>query len=253
MVISGGFYKNNISIDNYYSSFTADDKTILSNIFSNIKNKNILDKYQDNIIIDPANIGTLSREKGLQGQSGLSSEIYKKLDYTDITYKDFQNVHKKYATNHKILYDKENVDAFYGEYKIKADTNNKMYIIHTVGPSFRDNINNVTSYDDYIQYLSYTTFNKIYKDILYIYNVNNTDNKKKLLLVPISSGEFATYTYNNTETNITNEILTITAAIFINLYLQDQKVYMYIYNKKGNKRNYTYFIEQINTIIGFIK
>jgi hypothetical protein len=274
LVISGGFYKKDISIPNFYNGFSVSHKTTLSNIFSNIKNEDILNDYQDNIIIDPANIYTLSHNNGLTGQSGLSGKIYELLDDTTNTYKGFNSVKDLYTIDHTILYrNKLNQDAFYGEYKIKTDKiktdkiktdkiktdNNKtIYIIHTIGPSFRDYINNTTiNNDDYIKYLSYDTFNKIYDDILHIYNDNNKDKdkNKNLLLVPISSGLFATYTYNNIKTNITNEILTITAAIFINLYLKDQNVYMYIYKiKKGNTddRNYKYFIAQINTIIGFI-
>ena len=251
LVISGGFYQSNIDIPNFYNVFTANNKTILSNILSNIKNENILDKYQDNIIIDPANIGSISEDHGLKGQYGLSGEIYKLLDNENNTYIHHSNLTQYIGDNHTKLYTDSHINAFYGDYNITKEK--EIHIIHTVGPSFRDNINDTTiQNDNYMQYLSYNTFNKIYNDILHIYNDNNKDKDKKLLLVPISSGLFATYTYNNIKTNITNEILTITAAIFINLYLHDQKVYMYIYNKKGNKGNYTYFIEQINKIIDFI-
>ena len=71
-----------------------------------------------------------------------------------------------------------------------------MKIIHVVGPSFRDNINDTTiQNDNYMRYLSYDIFDKIYNDIFFSYKINkiNKNDTSKLLLVPISSGQFATF------------------------------------------------------------
>lgn len=249
LIISGGFYENDIIINDYYSHIRSSQKQLLSNINSNIINDDILKHYEGNIIIDPANLDSINKVNGLTGNSGLSGEIYKLLA-DNKTYSD--NDFIKTIKNHEVLYTDSYSNAFYDEYKTN-NNNTIMNIIHTVGPSFRDNITSDDTYDNYIKYLSYKTFNKIYNNIYDKYWVKSTGTRK-LLLVPISSGQFATYTYNNVTTNITKEILTITAAIFIKLYLKNQNVYMYIYNNNNNNdtTDYNYFIAQINKIIDLI-
>ena len=245
--ISGGCFKSDIVVNDFYKGSTF-DKNFLTNISNTIKNSDILADYEGNIIIDPANINSISKSNGLNhsNNGGLSKQIYIKLDKSTITYTNYTEIDRKYSKEEtKLFTSPDDVNAFYDEYIIKS--NKQIKIIHVVGPDFSG------KNQDYLdKYLTYTTFNKIYNDITKVYLEKKNDSAK-LLLVPISSGLFAKLKCNGID-NITKEILTITAAIFIKLYLlHENLIEMYIWDSYGNQTDYNFFKEQIEKILDTYK
>ena len=244
--ISGGCFNSEILVNDFYNESTL-DKNFLTNISNTIKNSDILADYEGNIIIDPANINSISKSNGLNysNNGGLSKQIYIKLDKSTITYTNYTEIDRKYSKEEtKLFTSPDDVNAFYDEYIIKS--NKQIKIIHVVGPNFSG------KNQDYLdKYLTYTTFNKIYNDITKVYLEKKNDSAK-LLLVPISSGLFAKLKCNDID-NITKEILTITAAIFIKLYLlHENLIEMYIWDSNGNQTDYNFFKEQIKKILDYL-
>jgi hypothetical protein len=277
LIIKGGKYQKSDIIDNYFSNIEIFN---YSNIKDSIKNENILSNLSINtqsniitdIIVDPAGIKYVYNDWNRAG--GLSGYLYDKIDLSrdpnsTLTSTITGSMIPELAeiTRSDLFTTKE--DAFYKEYFLKnnntdtvlsnipKDTDTKINIIHSIGPVLDSNYSSDSKID--IEYLNYNTYNKIYNDI---YKTFKKEKKEKdtLRLSALSTGLFAG--------NYKNEILYITALVYIklyNTYLTDNinnKIFMYIvetsttstkeiFDKNTTQETYEKFIEIINEINKF--
>jgi len=184
-------------------------------------NKSIIDRINKNIIIiDPA--GLYFMQSSFLGAGGASGSIYKLLD-TNKPNNEVINHFMKFKTEND-LYEKNKKNlsiAFYSSYN-----NDKIKIIHTVGPDFRNSkyLLNIISDNDLTKLteLFYKIYNDIYKEFMKEYEKNK---KLKLRLLPISSG---IYINNNLKLKIKLfKVLLVNYFILNDKYKIQPKIYLY--------------------------
>jgi len=276
LIIKGGKYQeSDIIIDNYFSNIKISN---YSNIKDSIINENILSNLNihsniiTDIIVDPAGIKYVYNDWNRAG--GLSGYLYDKIDLSrdrdpnstptsTITGSMIPELEE--ITRFELFTTKE--DAFYKEYFLKNNntdtvlsnipkgTDTKIKIIHSIGPVLDSNYSSDSKID--IEYLNYNTYNKIYNNIYKTFKNVKKDNDN-LRLSALSTGLFAG--------NYKNEILYITALVYIKLYntyltdnINNNKIFMYIvetsatstkeiFDKNTTQETYEKFIEIINEI-----
>ena len=143
---------------------------------------------------------------------------------------DLQNINK-----YKLFTDNTILDAFYKEYLLKTDNDDLNYItirdntnikiIHSIGPNLYKDLD--------INYLNYITYTKIYNDIYNIFKKYKKEDDN-LRLSALSTGLFSG--------NYLNEILYITALVYIKLYNN------YLTNTSDKTKNkiFMYIVEPSN-------
>lgn len=184
-------------------------------------NKSITDKITKNsVILDPA--GLYFMKNGFSGAGGASGGIYKLLD----TKKPNEEVinHFIQFKNEDELYEKNKNNlsvACYASYN-----NDKIKLIHTVGPNFMISkyLNNIINdrNDKKLNELFLKIYEDVYKEFMKQYKINN---KLKLRLLPISSGIFI-----NNDLNLKIKIFKslISNCLYLNnKYKIQPKIYLY--------------------------